>query len=83
MTFLLSPEFWIRLLEAVVVRLVFVDIISVLLPLASLALVPCDGAENALRRSVITSQGSLAIRVTRPIAGAITAVALAFFFLRW
>jgi putative tricarboxylic transport membrane protein len=50
-------------------------------PLAPLvlALVLGDLAENALRQSLIMSQGSLAIFVTRPIAGAITAVALLFF----
>jgi len=52
-------------------------------PLAPLvlALVLGDLAENALRQSLIMSQGSLAIFVTRPIAGAITAVALLFFAL--
>src|SRR2546426_3516343 len=52
-------------------------------PLAPLvlALVLGDLAENALRQSLIMSQGSLAIFVTRPIAGAITAVALFFFVL--
>ena len=52
-------------------------------PLAPLvlALVLGDLAENALRQSLIMSQGSLAIFFTRPIAGAITAVALFFFAL--
>src|SRR6266542_2931781 len=52
-------------------------------PLAPLvlALVLGDLAENALRQSLIMSQGSLAIFATRPIAGAITAVALLFFAL--
>jgi putative tricarboxylic transport membrane protein len=52
-------------------------------PLAPLvlALVLGDLAENALRQSLIMSQGSLAIFVTRPIAGGITAVALFFFAL--
>ncbi len=52
-------------------------------PLAPLvlALVLGDLAENALRQSLIMSQGSLAIFVTRPISGAITAVALFFFVL--
>jgi putative tricarboxylic transport membrane protein len=50
-------------------------------PLAPLvlALVLGDLAENALRQSLIMSQGSLLILVTRPIAGVITAAA-AFFF---
>lgn len=52
-------------------------------PLAPLvlALVLGDLAENALRQSLIMSQGSLAILVTRPIAGVITAAALLFFAL--
>ena len=52
-------------------------------PLAPLvlALVLGDLAENALRQSLIMSQGSLTIFLTRPIAGAITAVALFFFLL--
>jgi putative tricarboxylic transport membrane protein len=52
-------------------------------PLAPLvlALVLGDLAENALRQSLIMSQGSLLILVTRPIAGVITAVAVFFFAL--
>src|SRR5678809_1283948 len=52
-------------------------------PLAPLvlALVLGDLAENALRQSLIMSQGSLAIFVSRPIAGVITAVAIFFFVL--
>src|SRR5881398_2610401 len=52
-------------------------------PLAPLvlALVLGDLAENALRQSLIMSQGSLAIFVTRPIAGVISAVAVLFFVL--
>src|SRR5262245_12945687 len=46
-----------------------------------LALVLGDLAENALRQSLIMSQGSLAIFLTRPIAAAITAVAIFFFIL--
>jgi putative tricarboxylic transport membrane protein len=46
-----------------------------------LALVLGDLAENALRQSLIISQGSLAIFFTRPIAGAITALAIFFFIL--
>jgi putative tricarboxylic transport membrane protein len=49
-------------------------------PLAPLvlALVLGDLAENALRQSLIMSQGSLTVFVSRPIAGAITAIALFF-----
>jgi putative tricarboxylic transport membrane protein len=52
-------------------------------PLAPLvlALVLGDMAENALRQSLIMSQGSLAIFFSRPICAAITAVALFFFVL--
>ena len=52
-------------------------------PLAPLvlALVLGDLAENALRQSLIMSQGSLAIFFTRPISGVISAVALFFFAL--
>ncbi len=52
-------------------------------PLAPLvlALVLGDLAENALRQSLIMSQGSLAIFFTRPLAAAITALALVFFVL--
>jgi putative tricarboxylic transport membrane protein len=52
-------------------------------PLAPLvlALVLGDLAENALRQSLIMSQGSLLILFTRPIAGVITAVAIFFFAL--
>jgi len=52
-------------------------------PLAPLvlALVLGDIAENALRQSLIISQGSLAIFFTRPISGAITALAIFFFAL--
>ena len=52
-------------------------------PLAPLvlALVLGDLAENALRQSLIMSQGSLLILFNRPIAGAITAAALFFFAL--
>jgi putative tricarboxylic transport membrane protein len=52
-------------------------------PLAPLvlALVLGDMSENALRQSLIMSQGSLAIFVTRPIAGVITAAAVFFFAL--
>jgi putative tricarboxylic transport membrane protein len=52
-------------------------------PLAPLvlALVLGDMAENALRQSLIMSQGSPFIFFTRPISGVITAVALFFFLL--
>jgi len=52
-------------------------------PLAPLvlALVLGDLAENALRQSLIMSQGSLLILFERPISGAITMVALFFFAL--
>jgi putative tricarboxylic transport membrane protein len=63
-----------------VVGYVFKKLDYPLAPLV-LALVLGDLAENALRQSLIMSQGSLAIFVTRPIAGAITAVALLFFAL--
>jgi putative tricarboxylic transport membrane protein len=43
-----------------------------------LALVLGDLSENALRQSLIMSQGSLAVFVTRPIAGVITAAAVFF-----
>jgi putative tricarboxylic transport membrane protein len=50
-------------------------------PLAPLvlALVLGDMAESALRQSLIISQGSLAVFFTRPIAGAITVLAILFF----
>jgi putative tricarboxylic transport membrane protein len=52
-------------------------------PLAPLvlALVLGDLAENALRQSLIMSQGSLLIFATRPIAAVITAAALLLFLL--
>jgi putative tricarboxylic transport membrane protein len=52
-------------------------------PLAPLvlALVLGDMSENALRQSLIMSQGSLGIFFTRPIAAVITIVALFFFML--
>jgi putative tricarboxylic transport membrane protein len=46
-----------------------------------LALVLGDLAETALRQSLIMSQGSIAIFFTRPIAGAISALAIFFFVL--
>jgi putative tricarboxylic transport membrane protein len=52
-------------------------------PLAPLvlALVLGDLAENALRQSLIMSQGSLGIFFSRPISGAIMALAVFFFLL--
>ena len=52
-------------------------------PLAPLvlALVLGDISENALRQSLIMSQGSLAIFFTKPISAVITAVAIFFFAL--
>lgn len=46
-----------------------------------LALVLGDMAENALRQSLIMSQGSLAIFFMRPISGVIMAVAILFFIM--
>ena len=46
-----------------------------------LALVLGDMAENALRQSLIMSQGTLSIFLTRPIAGVITAAAIFFFIM--
>src|SRR6266545_5587896 len=63
-----------------VVGYVFKKLDYPLAPLV-LALVLGDLAENALRQSLIMSQGSLAIFMMRPIAGAITAVAIFFFAL--
>jgi putative tricarboxylic transport membrane protein len=40
-----------------------------------------DLAENALRQSLIMSQGSLAIFFQRPISGVIVSVAILFFLL--
>jgi putative tricarboxylic transport membrane protein len=63
-----------------VVGYVFKKLDYPLAPLV-LALVLGDMAENALRQSLIMSQGSLAIFFNRPIAGVITAVAVFFFIL--
>src|SRR5216110_2790884 len=63
-----------------VVGYVFKKLDYPLAPLV-LALVLGDLAENAFRQSLIMSQGSLAIFFTRPIAGAITLVAIFFFAL--
>src|SRR6266581_4460025 len=72
-------DIWYMLIFGVV-GYVFKKLDYPLAPLV-LALVLGDMAENALRQSLIMSQGSLAIFFNRPIAGAITAVALFFFAL--
>jgi putative tricarboxylic transport membrane protein len=72
-------DIWYMLIFGVV-GYVFKKLDYPLAPLV-LALVLGDLAENALRQSLIMSQGSLAIFFTRPIAGAITAVAVFFFVL--
>ena len=72
-------DIWYMLVFGVV-GYVFKKLDYPLAPLV-LALVLGDLAENALRQSLIMSQGSIAIFVTRPIAGAITALALFFFVL--
>jgi putative tricarboxylic transport membrane protein len=72
-------DIWYMLIFGVV-GYVFKKLDYPLAPLV-LALVLGDMAENALRQSLIMSQGSLTIFVDRPIAGAITAVALLFFLL--
>ncbi len=72
-------DIWYMLLFGVI-GYVFKKLDYPLAPLV-LALVLGDLAENALRQSLIMSQGSLAIFFTRPIAGAITALALLFFLL--
>ena len=61
-----------------VVGYVFKKLDYPLAPLV-LALVLGDHAENALRQSLIMSQGSLGIFMTRPISAVITIVALFFF----
>src|SRR5438445_6769106 len=63
-----------------VVGYVFKKLDYPLAPLV-LALVLGDLAENALRQSLIMSQGALGIFFTRPISGAIMAVAILFFLL--
>src|SRR5262245_57874614 len=72
-------DVWYMLLFGVV-GYVFKKLDYPLAPLV-LALVLGDLAENALRQSLIMSQGSLTIFFTRPIAGAITVVAIFFFSL--
>ena len=72
-------DIWYMLIFGVV-GYVFKKLDYPLAPLV-LALVLGDLAENALRQSLIMSQGSLGIFFTRPIAAAITGVALFFFLL--
>jgi putative tricarboxylic transport membrane protein len=72
-------DIWYMLIFGVV-GYVFKKLDYPLAPLV-LALVLGDMSENALRQSLIMSQGSLAIFATRPIAAVITAAALFFFLL--
>ena len=72
-------DVWFMLIFGVV-GYVFKKLDYPLAPLV-LALVLGDLAENALRQSLIMSQGSLAIFFTRPISGVIMVVAVAFFLL--
>ena len=72
-------DIWYMLIFGVI-GYVFKKLDYPLAPLV-LALVLGDLAENALRQSLIMSQGSLAIFVSSPIAGVITAVAIFFFAL--
>ena len=72
-------DIWYMLIFGVI-GYVFKKLDYPLAPLV-LALVLGDLAENALRQSLIMSQGSLLIFFVRPISGAITAVALFFFAL--
>jgi putative tricarboxylic transport membrane protein len=72
-------DIWYMLIFGVI-GYVFKKLDYPLAPLV-LALVLGDMAENALRQSLIMSQGSLAIFLTRPISGVITAVAIFFFIM--
>src|SRR5262249_20712079 len=72
-------DIWYMLIFGVV-GYVFKKLDYPLAPLV-LALVLRDLAENALRPSLIMSQGSLTVFVTRPISGVITAAAIFFFAL--
>ncbi|MGH7383714.1 MAG: tripartite tricarboxylate transporter permease [Candidatus Rokuibacteriota bacterium] len=72
-------DIWYMLLFGVI-GYVFKKLDYPLAPLV-LALVLGDLAENALRQSLIMSQGSLMILFTRPISGVISAAALFFFAL--
>ena len=72
-------DIWYMLIFGVI-GYVFKKLDYPLAPLV-LALVLGDMAENALRQSLIMSQGSLTIFLTRPISGVVTAVALFFFIM--
>jgi putative tricarboxylic transport membrane protein len=72
-------DIWYMLIFGVV-GYVFKKLDYPLAPLV-LALVLGDMSENALRQSLIMSQGSLTIFATRPIAAVITAAAILFFAL--
>jgi putative tricarboxylic transport membrane protein len=72
-------DVWYMLIFGVV-GYVFKKLDYPLAPLV-LALVLGDLAENALRQSLIMSQGSLGIFFVRPISGVIVAIALLFFLL--
>src|SRR6202022_1907271 len=72
-------DIWYMLIFGVIGH-VFKKLDYPLAPLV-LALVLGDLAENALRQSLIMSQGSLLILFQRPIYGLISAVALLFFAL--
>jgi putative tricarboxylic transport membrane protein len=72
-------DIWYMLIFGVV-GYVFKKLDYPLAPLV-LALVLGDISENALRQSLIMSQGSLAIFATRPIAAVITGAAILFFAL--
>ncbi len=72
-------DIWYMLIFGVI-GYVFKKLDYPLAPLV-LALVLGDLAENALRQSLIMSQGSLAIFFTQPISGVIMAAALFFFSL--
>jgi putative tricarboxylic transport membrane protein len=72
-------DIWYMLIFGVI-GYVFKKLDYPLAPLV-LALVLGDMSENALRQSLIMSQGSLAIFFNRPIAGVINVLALFFFVL--
>jgi len=72
-------DIWYMLIFGVI-GYVFKKLDYPLAPLV-LALVLGDLAESALRQSLIISQGSPLIFLTRPISGAITAAAIFFFIL--
>src|ERR687897_328174 len=72
-------DIWYMLIFGVI-GYVFKKLDYPLAPLV-LALVLGDMAENALRQSLIMSQGCPALFLTRPISGVITAAAIFFFIL--